>query len=224
MTVDDGFDLIHAAGRYDRPDFDPRHAAVVIVDMINWQLPPGPIPGTLATPYYVDRLRDQVIPACRRLTDAARAVEVPVVYLRVGCFRTDYSDALPAFREHFRQAQAHEGSEAMDVLPGLEVHPGDLSLIKTGSSGFLTSNLQQHLQHMGTEHLLYAGVLTNACVTLTAASGFDLGYHGYVVTDATATASPAVQAATEQQLGGFVAELVTTDQAVSLLAGQPVSH
>lgn len=219
MRGDNGFDLIRAAGAYDRPVFDPARAAVVVVDMVAWQLPPAPIPDTLATPYYLDRMNEVVIPATRRVLDAARDSDVPVVFLKVGCYRKDYRDALPSFRHHFEAADAREGSPALDILPGLDPKPGELSLVKTGSSGYLTSSLNQHLQHMGTRHVIYTGVLTNACVTLTAASGYDLGYTGYVVTDATATVSPAVQDATEQMLSGFIAELITSDQAVDLLYG-----
>jgi nicotinamidase-related amidase len=214
---DDGFELLQAVGAYDRPAFDPARAAVVIVDMVAWQLPATPVPGRLATPYYVDRTRRSAIPACRRIIDAAHEADVPVAFLRVGCFRTDYRDALPSFREHFRAAQAHDGSPSLDVIPELDARPGDLSLVKTGSSGFLTSNLHRHLQHMGVEHVIYAGVLTNACVTLTAAAGFDLGYHGYVATDATATVSEAMQVAAEQFLSGFIAQLITADDAVHSL-------
>jgi len=113
--------------------------------------------------------------------------------------------------------------QPLAVLPELGTEPGDLSLVKTGSSGYLTSSLHQHLQHMGTEHVIYTGVLTNACVTLTAASGYDLGYHGYVVADATATASAAVQEASEQMLAGFIAEVTTSDHAIRLLRGSAVS-
>jgi nicotinamidase-related amidase len=186
--------------------------------MVAWQLPATPIPGRLATPYYVNRTRQSVIPACRRIIDAAHEADVPVAFLRVGCFRADYRDALPSFRGHFRAARAHDGSPSLAVIPELDARPGDLSLVKTGSSGFLTSNLHRHLQHMGIEHVIYAGVLTNACVTLTAASGFDLGYHGYVATDATATISEAMQVATEQFLSGFIARLITTDEAVHYLS------
>jgi nicotinamidase-related amidase len=221
-TRQESLDLLRDAGAYDRPPFDPRRAAVVVVDMVAWQIPTDPIPGTLATPYYVDRLHNTVVPATQRLLAAARAADMPVVFLQVGCYRNDYSDAIAPFRHHFRAADARAGEPALEVIPQFDPQPGDLTLIKTGSSGFLTSSLHQHLQNMGTEHVLYTGVLTNACVMLTATAGFDLGYHGSVVTDTTATISQSIQDDTEAVLGTFAAQLITSGQAIEQIVGTPV--
>jgi hypothetical protein len=57
----------------------------------------------------------------------------------------------------------------------------------------------------------------------TAASGFDLGYHGYVVTDATATVTSEVQDASEKLLEAFIARLVTSQQAAAMLSGTRAS-
>lgn len=62
------------------------------------------------------------------------------------------------------------------------------------------------------------GVLTNACVLLTATAGFDLGYQGYVVRDATATLNDDMQRSAEDVLGYFIASVVNTDDAIALLA------
>lgn len=63
----------------------------------------------------------------------------------------------------------------------------DLSLLKTGSSGFGTSDLHSRLAEIGIEHVLRTGAATNGCVLTTFVDAIDLGYHGYLVSDATAT-------------------------------------
>jgi nicotinamidase-related amidase len=50
---------------------------------------------------------------------------------------------------------------------------------------------------------------------LTVASGFDLGYHNYVVTDATATHTQRLQDHAEELMGGYLAFNVTTDDCLS---------
>jgi biuret amidohydrolase len=83
-----------------------------------------------------------------------------------------------------RETRAVDGSWACEVIDALRLQPGDITLIKTGSGCFLTSNLDNHQRNMRISHVLYTGVITNGCVLLTLAAGFDLGYHGYLVGDA----------------------------------------
>jgi nicotinamidase-related amidase len=70
---------------------------------------------------------------------------------------------------------------------------------------------------LGIDTLLYAGVVTNACVFLSAASGFDLGYRQYLITDCTAALSDKDQASAERFIGSYIAELVTAEQVLSAL-------
>lgn len=70
---------------------------------------------------------------------------------------------------------------------------------------------------MGITHVLYTGVVTNACVMLTASAGFDLGYYGYLVGDATAAFSPELQQQAENLIGYFIAPVTTTAEALELI-------
>ena len=71
---------------------------------------------------------------------------------------------------------------------------------------------------MGVDTVFYVGVLTSACVLLSAGAGFDLGYHGYVVADCTATISEELQKAIDAIIASFMAAVVTTDAAIALLS------
>lgn len=218
------YDILSAAATYEKCAYEPASAALVIIDLVNWQVPDAPVPGTVATEYYLKRVRELVIPRTRTLLDAARSQGMTVAFLRVGCYRDDFDDAIPPFREIFRNASARDGEPAMDVLSELEPQRGEISLVKTGSSGFLTSGLHQHLQNIGIRQIVYTGVLTSACVLLTAASGFDLGYQQYVVSDATATSTDDLQRTCENLIGTFIAEVVTTETMVAMMgARRPVT-
>lgn len=52
---------------------------------------------------------------------------------------------------------------------------------------------------------------------LSVGQGFDLGYRGYMVSDATAAFSERLQQATEEIVSGYMARVVTTDEMIGLL-------
>lgn len=195
----------------DYPPIRPSETALVVVDMTNSQVPRHVGETPMASPYFVDRLRELAIPNQVRLLEACRQAGVRVVFLRVGCQATDYADSGPRLRAMNRVLHGRDGTEATRVIEELAPRDGELSLLKTGSSGFTTANLDLVLRNMSVRHVLYTGVVTNACVMLTIAGGFDLGYYGYLVTDATATRSPDLQRDAESVIGEFMANIVTTD-------------
>jgi nicotinamidase-related amidase len=200
-----------------RPPLDPATTAVVVVDMVNWQIPRTPNNSGLGPSYYVNRLDDTTIPNHVRLLEGCRAAGMPVIFLRVGCYQPNYSDAIAPFRALIEEYDARDGTEACEVITELAPEEGDLTLLKTGSGGFSTSGLDSHLRNMGIEHVIYTGVVTNGCVLLTVAAGFDLGYYGYLVSDATATLTQELQDQAENIIGQYLAQVVTTDDMLTLL-------
>jgi len=207
------------------PPLDPKETAVVVVDMINWQVTRGK--GMLGpmekegipVDYIVERVNKTVVPNLQHLFAVCRETGAKIVYLRAGCFQPDFSDSIGPFREIMRETGAVEGSWACEVIDPLRPEPGDVSLLKTGSGGFGTSNLDIHLRNMGIKNVLYTGVIANGCVLLSLAAGFDLGYHGYLVSDTTATFSQRWQDLTEEIVSVYMAKVVTTAQIVDELRG-----
>jgi nicotinamidase-related amidase len=197
--------------------FESARAALVVVDMINWMFNwrgPSPMP---ATDYFRERTESLVVPNHLRLVQACRRSGAKVVFLRGAAAAGDYSDIVPEWRTRLREADARDGTHAAALIDELVPEPEDLVLLKAGSGGFTSSGLDHHLRHMGIEHVLYTGVITNQCVLLTAGAGFDLGYHGYLVEDATATHSTEVQAAATAFIGLNYARAVTTEAAIQAL-------
>ena len=205
-------------------DFRAARTAVVVVDMVNHQLTPGDtLVGELErngvdTGYYLERVERLVMPNHVRLLAAARQHGAVVVYLRVGARRRDFSDLLPPFRDSFRRWNARDGEWACAVDARIPPQADDIDLLKSGSGGFTTSALDTQLRHLGIENVLYTGVISNGCVLLTLGAGFDLGYRGYFISDATATVSATVQTATEDIVGAYLAQVVTTDAIIAKLA------
>ncbi|WP_409464929.1 cysteine hydrolase family protein [Amycolatopsis sp. GA6-003] len=193
--------------------FAPHRTAVVLVDLINWQAhPDGFSSRTASGDYKTTRCADVVVPALSRVLPAARTAGAAIVHSRLASRAADYADIVPALREYVRAAGALEGRWAAEPLDGLH-EPGDLLVTKSGSGAFGSSDLDQVLRNLGVRTVLYAGVVTDRCVLLTAAGGFDLGYEQYLLTDCTAATTAADQASAERLVSGYLARPATAAEA-----------
>ena len=110
-----------------------------------------------------------------------------------------------------------DGTWETEVLTELGKDPRDLSVVKTGSGAFTGSGLDLLLRRFSISTVLYAYVVTNACVMLTVAAGFDLGYRQYLITDCTGALNGQDQADAERFIGLYLAELVSASETVSAL-------
>lgn len=88
----------------------------------------------------------------------------------------------------------HRGAEAEDPFhadaPGSAVQPfaapiaGEPVIIKTGSSGFVGTPLEDALNEAGVERVVLCGATANHCVESTTRSAADLGFRPIYVADA----------------------------------------
>ena len=63
------------------------------------------------------------------------------------------------------------------------------------------------------------GVVSNGCVLLTVTAGFDHGYHGWFVSDATATFNDRLQGITEELVSSYLARVVPAADMIKLIEG-----
>jgi biuret amidohydrolase len=124
---------------------------------------------------------------------------------------------VPALRPYVRAAGALDGSWGAEPLSQLGPAADDLSVVKTGSGAFTGSDLDAILRRLAVRTILYAGVVTSACVLLTACVGFDLGYRQYLISDCTASLSDQDQCDAERLMGVYVAEIVTAAETLIAL-------
>lgn len=209
--------------------FQARSAAVVVVDMINWQAHPdgASIQALRAAgnedlaSFLLDRCQTVVTPALLRILERARRVGVRVVHARLASRSPDFADIVPGLRAYVRMARAAEGSWGSEPLEGL-YQQGDISITKSGSGAFNSSDLNQVLRNLGIRTVIYAGVVTSACVLLTAAEGYDLGYRQYVLEDCTAATAEDDQEYAIRFMDTYVAQAVTAAETLTALG--TVSH
>lgn len=160
-------------------DFDPARTALVLVDLINWQTDPdGPSIGSIRAAghgdradYLLRRCAELIFPNLRALLPAARRAGVRVVHARLASRHPDCADIVPALRPYVRAARASDGSPAAAPIAEVGDEPGDLSVVKSGSGAFGGTELDFLLRREGIDTILYAGVVTTACVLLSVAGG-----------------------------------------------------
>lgn len=173
---------------------DPRHAAVVVVDMQRDFCTPGGVFDRLGISI---SMYPQMIPRLARLVDAARAANVLVVYVLMTVLpdRASESPAQIRFnmRMHLSQADGEplryteDGSEGQKLIPELTVEDGDLVVKKYRSSAFWGTNLDMLLRSNGIQTVVVAGCTTEGCVESTARDAMFNDYYVVIADDCVAS-------------------------------------
>ena len=74
--------------------------------------------------YRFNRIEQLIIPNTQRLLAAWRASKAPVIYVKVGAFKPDLSDAPPHLRAFFQITNNYEGSPDNQIVEALAPQPG----------------------------------------------------------------------------------------------------
>jgi nicotinamidase-related amidase len=138
-----------------------------------------------------------VIAAAKRLLNAARARDVPVISVRIA-FAPDYVN-VKTNAEIWRRVVANkvmaEGSWGAEFYEGLAPLPGETVVTHTRNDAFYASSLQSAVDRLAPSRLIIAGVATNFVVESTARHASDAGYDTVIVADACSAASPEIHRA-----------------------------
>lgn len=187
-----------------RPDpltIEPARTALVVVDMQNAFVSPG---GLLDLAGIDISGAPATVDAARRTIDAARALGIAVVFLRI-VYPRDLSTAggphspnprkelalwLMERRPELRGTLLVEGTPDAAIADALKPGAGDVVIAKQRYSGFAGTPLDQVLRGRDIRHLLFVGVATNVCVESTLRDAYFLEYWPVLVEDATMQAGP----------------------------------
>ena len=145
--------------------------AIVIIDLLN-----DFVTGKIAT----ERAKN-VIPNLRKLVEAARQNNIPVIYSNDAHYPQDV-EVTRKWGEH-----AIKGTEGAKVIPELEPKEKDYVIEKRTYSSFYETGLESLLRSLydgeGVKTLVLGGLHTNICVRHTAADAFFRGYKIVVAND-----------------------------------------
>lgn len=81
-----------------------------------------------------------------------------------------------------------EGTDGVRRLPELDLPDGTVELVKTRDDAFLGTDLEHLLRELAPQHVFLAGVSTEACIALTAASAYARNFEVVLIDDAIASA------------------------------------
>ena len=187
--------------------FNPKMTALIVIDMQRDFIDPGGFGAALGND--VSRLQN-IIPATAQLVAIAREAGLPVIYTRE-CHAPDLSDCSPSKR--FRGTPSLrigdqgpmgrvlvKGEPGSEIVAELRPNGGETIIDKPGKGAFYATELNSHLQQLGTKNIIFAGVTTEVCVQTTMREANDRGYDCLLATDATESYFPEFKAAVIQMI------------------------
>jgi ureidoacrylate peracid hydrolase len=176
-------------------EIDPRHAALLIVDVQNYTARrDGGAYGNVTEAHIEERFgyffrtfEDITLPNLQRLQAACRKARIEVLYTVIESLTRDGRDRGLDYK--ISGLHVPKGSQDAQVLDA--IGPGDDEIVipKTSSSPFISTNIDYVLRNLGVRSLILAGILTDQCIDSAVRDACDLGYLVTVAADACATHS-----------------------------------
>jgi nicotinamidase-related amidase len=115
-------------------------------------------------------------------------------------------------------------SPGTDLVNGLNIADTDVVVVKRRWSAFFATDLDMVLRRAGVRSVVLTGVQTPNCIRATATDATSLDYHCLVVNDATASATPEIQAANMHDMAQMGVEIVSTAEILARAgSAQPVA-
>ena len=170
--------------------------ALLVIDVQNYITLPeysGAWTAAGGDDYYYRRLHEEVLPNLLKLLAAFRGLGCLVLYTRIASLNENLRDVPGLARQvlaaglrdlHGSPYHLLAGERAAQVDERLRPGPQDVVLLKTGSGAFCSANTDNVLRSNGVDRLVFAGGLTDACVSSSVREAYDRGYLCTIAEDA----------------------------------------
>jgi ureidoacrylate peracid hydrolase len=168
----------------------PARTALLLVDMqVDFAAPDGAMGKAgmdLSTTAHAIRNAEQ-------LTDAARAADVPCLFVRLITRASDETDLLREWKAR-RGAELDlplcvEGTHGAQFV-GPQPREAEAVFSKNRYDAFSGTGLDAHLRGLKRDTVVIAGLTTECCVDSTARHAFEQDYHVFIAADAVAAYEP----------------------------------
>ena len=115
-------------------------------------------------------------------------------------------------------------SEGWEFVPELVPAASDVRIYKTRANSFHETDLAEHLESLGTRHLVITGAQTNYCINATSNAAVELGFDVTLVSDAHTTEDTPTKTAAEliAEKNEQFSSLKGDDQEIALLPTESV--
>jgi len=208
---------------------DPRHAALIVVDMQNDFCDSN---GALARSGSDPTLIQAMAPRVRALLEQARAIHLPIVHVRTE--HSAWTDSASWIGRHQGQQRTvcAPGAWGADYFAGFEPRsdasrePGQHEFVVTKHrySGFVGTELDQVLRSHDIRTVVMTGEATNVCVESTARDAYMRDYWVVFVSDCTASTVQSAHDATLFTMGRHFATLATGEEVAEQWRAQAAGH
>ncbi|MFF7154159.1 isochorismatase family protein [Streptomyces sp. NPDC008139] len=163
---------------------------------------------------------DSVVAAAARAVEAARAAEIPVIFVRVA-FRPGYPETAASNLSFSALSQAGDAftqdNPATQVVDALAPRADEPVAVKRRVSAFTGSDLEVLLRGAGADSLVLTGLSTSGVVLSTIRQAADLDYRLTVLSDACADNEPDVHRILIEKVFPKQAQVMTADEWVTSL-------
>lgn len=179
---------------------DPK-TALIIIDLQQ---------GIVGLP--VSQPIEDIVANSRRLADAFRGSDLPVVLVNVDAAapgRTEQPPRTEAFYEGWTE-----------LVPELNPQPHDIRVTKKTWGAFASTDLERKLKDLGVTQVVVTGVSTTAGVESTARQAYELGFNVTLATDAMGDVRSAAHDASVANIFPRLGETGTTNEIIGLLEGR----
>ena len=196
---------------------DPRHCALILVDVLNDFCAEG---GAMHREGRDLSMVAEMMPRLERLLAAARAVQMKCVWIRCA-YNTEPNHYLSdVWLEQCMRRRAGAYIKYGVCEPGqwnsdffrIRPRPDEVIVTKHRYGAFEGTDLDLILRSGGTRSVIMTGVATNVCVETTARQAFMRDYYVVFSSDCSATYSKTQHEATLENIDLFFGEVVTSEQ------------
>lgn len=178
--------------------------ALVLIDLQEGILPFAKGPHTA----------DYVVAHAAKLADKFRAVNAPVVLVRVG-WASDFADAPKQAVDSARGGPLPENW--WDVPPALGRQASDIMVTKRQWGAFYGTDLELQLRRRGIDTVVLGGISTNIGVESTARNAWELGFNLLIVEDICSAGSDAEHAGSFDYIFPRLGRVRSSDEVMAAL-------
>jgi nicotinamidase-related amidase len=192
-----------------------RRPALVIIDVNNgFTDPDSPLVCEL----------DDTVEAIRRLLDAARRAEAPVVYTTVSYGDGDRVTAKAFIDKVPVLLTLEAGSRWVEIDERIAPRPGEPVLNKLFASAFFGTPLASMLASHGCDSVIVTGASTSGCVRATVVDVLQHGYRPVVPREAVGDRNPAAHDAALYDIDLKYGDVVSLDEVLDALGELVGAH
>jgi nicotinamidase-related amidase len=192
-----------------------RRPALVIIDVNNgFTDPDSPLVCEL----------DDTVEAIRRLLDAARRAEAPVVYTTVSYGEGDRVTAKAFIDKVPVLLTLEAGSRWVEIDERIAPRPGEPVLNKLFASAFFGTPLASMLASHGCDSVIVTGASTSGCVRATVVDVLQHGYRPVVPREAVGDRNPAAHDAALYDIDLKYGDVVSLDEVLDALGELVGAH